>query len=85
MESRTYFCKKLSEMNIKYYESYANFILIKVRNNRTFVDFLESKNIFIRDYSHILQNHCRITIGTKKQMKKVIDSIRRYVEKVSNI
>lgn len=85
IESRTYFCKKLTEMDIKFYESYANFILIKVSDTRTFVEFLESKNIFIRDYSHILQNHCRITIGTKKQMKKVIESIRSYIEKVSII
>lgn len=84
-DSRIYFCKELDKMQIIYYKSYANFVLIKVKNVKNLVEFLESKMIFVRDYSHILPHCIRITIGTNKQMQKVIKFIRSYIEKVSII
>ena len=58
-----------------------NFSLIKFQDKTSknkFIEFLEMNKIFIRDYGHILnmENCVRITIGTTRQMEKVLNIIR---------
>lgn len=60
-----------------------NFVLLKVNENAEgFISFLESNNIFIRNYSHVsgMEGHVRITIGTVKQMDKVFGLIKAYCD-----
>ena len=56
-------------------------LIIIVYHKKCFINFLEEKNIFGRDYGHVkgMENYLRITIGTKEQMKKVLDVIKDFV------
>ncbi len=60
-------------------DSVANFVLMKSEDVDSFVAFLEKRGIFIRNYSHIIPNHCRISIGTREQMKILKDKILEYI------
>lgn len=57
-----------------------NFSLLKVNDSEKFIAFLESKNVFIRNYGHVngMDGYVRITIGTSAQMHKVFGLIRNY-------
>lgn len=66
-----------------YYPSMANFILIKIKNVSLFCNFLQERDIFIRSYSHIIKDHCRISIGTREQMKIVAKNMQEF-NKVNN-
>lgn len=47
---------------------------------KEFIEYLEDNNIFVRDYGHVkgMENYLRITIGTKKQMDKVLEVIKKF-------
>lgn len=62
-------------MGLKVYDSDANFVLLKCEKN--LFNILKCKGIFIRDYSHIIPMHYRITIGTMSQMKRVVKVLHK--------
>ena len=69
--------------SIKVFSGYGNFLFIKIleiNQKKELIKFLKSKKIYIRDYGHIkkTENFVRITIGTSKQMKKVIESLKLF-------
>ncbi|HEA8164306.1 TPA: histidinol-phosphate aminotransferase family protein [Campylobacter coli] len=81
-KAREFTIAALQELGIFVYEkSMANFVLIKNNNISELLKFLESRNIFIRNYSHIIPGHCRISIGLPKQMKYFIDSVKEFYGK----
>ena len=67
---------------LKIFPSKANFILIRVFQNKKgeLISFLESKNIFVRDVSlkTLTNDYIRITIGTRKQMLIVIENLKEF-------
>jgi len=63
------FCE---EKNLKYIESYTNFITIFVENSTKLSDELLKKGIIIRNLAGYGMNAVRITIGSKEQNKKVL-------------
>jgi histidinol-phosphate aminotransferase len=82
-EAKLWFTEKLNEINFvdEIFESHGNFILIR------FIDFdakmevfnyLNKQNIFVRNLMHSekLINCLRISIGTKDQMKMVLEVIK---------
>jgi histidinol-phosphate aminotransferase len=65
------------------YNSNGNFLLIRLSEpseKKKLVDYLETNNVFVRDFSHsrLLLDCFRITIGTREQMKIVEGIIRTY-------
>ena len=79
----------IEEINSKYsekfkaYESHANFVMIKCCDRLTkseIINLLERNNIFIRNISQSesVQDCIRITIGTSKQMEKVLEVFDQY-------
>ncbi len=62
------------------YHSDANFFLIKIMNAKDLYIFLKDQKIIVRDRSNVsLCNDClRITIGTKKENRKLIKAIKQY-------
>lgn len=65
------------------YPSSANFVLIKVphNQNKQIVEYMDKKGILIRDCSKYgLNSFIRISIGTPKIDKKVIEEISTYAE-----
>jgi histidinol-phosphate aminotransferase len=67
---------------LKIFPSTANFILIRIFENKKgeLISFLESRNIFVRDVSlkTLTNDYIRITIGTRKQMLVVIENIKEF-------
>lgn len=83
-----YLDSRISEMNdakkffmnnlphqYKAVESFANFVLIKTPDSKTLLNRMKENKILIRDRSSFenLENCVRITIGSKKQIIKVLD------------
>lgn len=63
---------------IKVYPSDANFILVKTNDPLAIYNYLVTKKIIIRDRSKVeLCEGClRITVGTKEENKKLIDTLK---------
>jgi histidinol-phosphate aminotransferase len=82
LQAKEFFRNELLKLNLKIYGDGGNFILIKLEKEikRKLISFLETNNIFIRDYGHVkgMENYCRITIGTKDQMKIVIEKMKEF-------
>lgn len=65
--------KYLTQKNIKYYNSNANFVLIKPTNPKKVFNHLKTNNILTRPrIDSVIEGTIRITIGTIKQTKKLI-------------
>lgn len=72
-KSKPLFEKYLKQKNIKYYNSNANFILIKPQNPAKLFSHLKTNKILTRPRSGpIIDGTIRISIGTIKQTKKLI-------------
>ena len=59
-----------------------NYLFLRIESNKLegFLSFLESKKVFLRDYSHMKNtvNFVRLTIGLKEQMSRVLDCINEF-------
>lgn len=63
------------------YPSDANFLLVKTLNAKDIYNYLIKKKIVVRDRSNVsLCNGClRITVGKKEENRKLIKSIKKYI------
>ncbi len=79
IEERKKLCKKLSELSIikKIYNSDANFILIEVQNANTLYEYLVAQKIIVRNRNNIIKNCLRLTIGTKEENNKLINTLKK--------
>ena len=85
VKARTYFQKELKKLPFikTVFDSYGNYLLIEFYDYKTKIsifDILSTHDIFVRNLSHnkILNNMLRITIGTRKQMERVLNVIKSY-------
>lgn len=73
---------QLSEINcVKHiYSSDANFILVKVSDAKAIYNYLVEHKIIVRDRSSVAlcENCLRITVGTKIENEKLINSLKSY-------
>jgi histidinol-phosphate aminotransferase len=67
---------------IKVFDSDANFLLIKCTNAKTVTRGLAKRNIIIRDRSTQpkLENCLRISIGTKKENKILLNALKEIIK-----
>jgi len=67
---------------IKIYPSDSNFLLVKFKSAKAVYEFLTLEGIVVRDRSKVL--HCseclRISIGTPKENKQLLEALKRYEE-----
>ncbi len=71
--------KTLEKLNIKYYKSDANFLLIDVGDKcYSYCEKLKKKGILARNKTKdpLLNGCVRITIGTKEQMEKLVKALK---------
>lgn len=79
--------KKLRAIGTNPYPSDANFILVKLPvNSKTFCKKLEKEGILIKDVGGLplLENHVRITVGTKTQNKLLIGKMSKVLDDMKN-
>ncbi|MCR6571464.1 pyridoxal phosphate-dependent aminotransferase [Campylobacter insulaenigrae] len=80
-KARSMLYANLNNLDIKIYEdSKANFVLIKTYKMKELCKYLKVNHIYIRDYDHIIPQHCRISIGTEEQMKYLVSKIKVFYE-----
>jgi histidinol-phosphate aminotransferase len=65
---------------LKIYPSEANFILVKTTDANDIYNYLISKKIIVRNRSQVTlcENCLRITIGTKEENKKLLNTLKKY-------
>ena len=75
--SRSNFANELKKMNYNIIERGGNFVLINFGNMRDkVISALDKNNVEYRAFSQPLDKYIRITVGTKKVMKIVLDIIK---------
>ncbi len=81
-EGKLYMYRELGRLGIKYFPSYTNFITLDFGINvEPINDALLKRGIIVRPLrSYGFDNYLRITIGTKKQNKKVIEALEGIVK-----
>jgi histidinol-phosphate aminotransferase len=59
------------------FPSDANFLLVKVKNATLIYNLLVSRNIIVRNRSSIIDNCLRITVGTKYENNRLINTLKK--------
>lgn len=86
VEIREWFHNELEKLNFFVFPSKANFLLVKpfqVDNNQNtaklLFEFLKKNKIFVRYFTNpILAEYIRITIGSKKDLLKLLSQIKKF-------
>ncbi|MDN3670214.1 histidinol-phosphate transaminase [Echinicola jeungdonensis] len=82
LEERDYLEKKLAAMPLveKIHPSDANFLLVRVPGARKIYYYLIDQLIIVRDRSKVvLCDDClRITVGTRKENKQLLEALKKY-------
>lgn len=80
-EVLNYVYNEFDKLNIEYIKSEANFIMVDVKKSGIEIsNKLLEKGIIVRPGFPKMENYLRITIGTKEQMEKVINEIRKIMK-----
>ncbi len=81
-EAKEFFDSELKKLGYKVMGDGGNFSMLKFDFSikKEFIQYLEKNNIFVRDYGHVngMENYLRITIGTKEQIEKVLDVMKKF-------
>jgi histidinol-phosphate aminotransferase len=73
-EGRKYLYAEFKKIGIEYVETHANFIFAKFKSNcRIVFEDLQKKGVIIRPQ---FDNYCRITIGTMKENRKLVNALK---------
>jgi len=78
---KEYFIKELDKLNIEHLKTYGNFIHINLgKKIIKFENLFKKKGILVRKGPGVkgYENFQRITLGSRKQMKKVLVVIKSY-------
>jgi histidinol-phosphate aminotransferase len=79
-ESREEFQVWCADNNIKYYPSHGNFVLFEVSQPNEICSKLKSLGIYIRNRNGILPGSVRVTIGSRDQVVRLIDTLESMTE-----
>lgn len=83
IENRLYTQKALIDLGFEMTNSSANFIFAKHKetDGKTLYLKLKERGILVRHFDHpVIKDYNRITIGTQKEMEKLIQTIRNILE-----
>ncbi|MEM2634968.1 MAG: histidinol-phosphate transaminase [Nitrososphaerales archaeon] len=85
IEEREFLKKKLRELGFYVYPSEGNFVFIKcktVEDAKNIVNFLKSKNIYVRYFGDNpkIADSIRITVGTHEINIKVLQALEEYLQ-----
>jgi histidinol-phosphate aminotransferase len=81
ISTRNWFVNELSKLvNFEFFQSSANFLLIKHDNHEEIISKLIDSKILVRDRTsmHMLKNCFRITIGNKSEMERVLAVLKLF-------
>jgi histidinol-phosphate aminotransferase len=70
--------RRLSEMNLEYIPTHANFMLVKVGNGRKVFENMQRKGVIVRPMDgYDLPEYIRVTIGTREQNEKCMRALEK--------
>lgn len=78
-EQRRYLAEELNKLNIKTYNSYANYILFKIHENIDLKEEMLKKGILIRscsNYRNLDSSYYRIAVKTAEENKQLIKALK---------
>lgn len=86
-EARTYFSDDIRDLPYirKVYDGAGNYVMLEMEDGyvkREFIQYLHDNYILIRDLSQtpaLKERYVRVTIGTRKQMERVVGVMRQFV------
>lgn len=82
LSSKKYVCNELSKVGVKCIEGKANFVLIKVPEEKRehIKQILKDNNIIIKSIERVFDGYWRITVGTKDYMKKFVELMKENLK-----
>jgi histidinol-phosphate aminotransferase len=81
-EGRAYFEEQLSQMNVQFIPSVANFVLVRVGDGHAVFKALLKQKIIVRALKgYSLQEWVRISVGTMEQNRKCIAALQEVLQK----
>ncbi|MBX2816010.1 MAG: histidinol-phosphate transaminase [Saprospiraceae bacterium] len=73
---------RLDELNVKYWKSEANFVMIKVEDPGSLLDALALEGVLLRPLAGFgAPGHLRVSIGTRESNQAFIDATRKWAKK----
>lgn len=78
-EQRKYLVEELNKLNVKTYDSYANYILFKIHDNIDLKEEMLKKGILIRscsNYKNLGSDYYRIAVKTAEENKLFIEALK---------
>jgi histidinol-phosphate aminotransferase len=82
IKNRLYLCEKLKELNFKILPSFTNFVFVTCKDFSAQVLYkkLKEKKVLVRYFADDnIDNFLRITVGTKSQIKRLIENLRNIL------
>ncbi|MHC5201427.1 histidinol-phosphate transaminase [Myroides sp. LJL119] len=67
------------------FDSNANFLLVVFKQGKQVYDYLFEKGIVIRDRQNDLYNALRISVGTSKENKELINELKKFQDETKSI
>jgi len=78
IQGRNFLQKEFTEMGLDYVPSFANFVLVCVRDGKAVFQALMKKGIIVRDMtSYGLPEWIRVSIGTMEQNRRFLEELQR--------
>lgn len=81
-QERKYLNDELNKLNIKTYESHANYILFKIHDKIDLKEEMLKKNILIRscsNYNNLCNDYYRIAVKTRKENKQFLKTLKEII------
>lgn len=82
IETREWFENEIVKLGFNVLNSKTNFVFAshKEKSAKEIFEFLKTKNIYVRYFNKArIDNYLRITIGTKEQMERLVDTLKEYL------
>jgi histidinol-phosphate aminotransferase len=70
-------------LGLEYVPSQANFILVKVGDGEAIFAELQKHGVIVRSFGGCLSEYIRLTVGTREQNKKALDTLNASLANVS--
>jgi histidinol-phosphate/aromatic aminotransferase/cobyric acid decarboxylase-like protein len=79
LAARELLCVGLEKLKISYVPSSANFVLMNAGKKASGLrDALRDRGILVRDRSHEVPGHVRITVGTREQTRRLLRALEDF-------
>ena len=81
-KEKDYLYNNFERLNLKYFKTSTNFVLLKIKNPYRFLNFMKKNGVLLKNLKdEKFNNLIRITVGTREENTKLIRLIEKYLQK----